>query len=83
MSRPRRAETERLQQAREARNIVDEELKTMDVPKLSVAQNRAAGRLGISPKTLRRRLKDAPIDPPSEDVAAIDLSNLVIDCGEY
>jgi predicted DNA-binding protein (UPF0251 family) len=58
----------------------------MAVPKLAVAQNRAAARLGISPKTLHRRLADVPVEPTLEDIEAALLDPnrvIVIDGGEY
>ena len=60
MSRSRRSETIRLLLAREAKDIIDEELAAMDVKEPVLAQNRAATRLKINTRTLRRRLSEAP-----------------------
>jgi hypothetical protein len=70
MSRSPRTETKRLQLAHEAQRILEEELAAMAVPQLTLAQSRAAGRLKIATRTLRRRLADVPVASTPEDIGA-------------
>ena len=68
--RPPDSEDERWQRAQTARRTVDEELAAMQgcrlIPLPGKANSRAARRLGISTKTLKRLLAVAPRDeqPP-------------------
>jgi hypothetical protein len=70
MARPKRSEMMRLQEAREARGIVDEELAAISPPSLKIAAPRAAARLGISTRTLFNRLADVPAEPTPEAIGA-------------
>jgi len=67
--RPRDLEDERWQRAQIARRTVDEELAAMQrdglIKSPGKANNRAARRLGISTKTLKRLLAVDPRDEPS------------------
>jgi len=67
-----------------ARHTVEQELAAPGRPPKEIAIERAASRLKISAKTVRRRL--ALLDKPDETSELVELllSRLeVIDCGEY
>ena len=71
--RPPDTPQKRLRLALTARRIVDEELAAMSRPWREQAIDRAASRLKVSAKTVRRRL--ATLEDPDELT--------VIDCGTY
>jgi integrase len=82
--RPKDTTQARLQQALVARHIVEQELAAPGRPPKEIAIERAASRLKISAKTVRRRL--ALLDKPDETSELVELllSRLeVIDGGEY
>jgi len=82
--RPKDTTQARLQQALVARHTVEQELAAPGRPPKEIAIERAASRLKISAKTVRRRL--ALLDKPDETSELVELllSRLeVIDGGEY
>jgi hypothetical protein len=70
MARLRRSENERLQLALTARRMVEQELTATPAPSLKEAHARVAIRLGVTTRTLRTRLSQAPATPTHEDAFA-------------
>ena len=70
MARPKRAKNERLQLALTARRMVEQELAATPAPSLMKAHTRVALQLGVTTRTLRTRLAQAPATPTHEDAFA-------------
>ena len=68
MSRHAMSKDERPRLATEAKRTVDEELAAMPVPSRTAAVARAAKRLGVTTRTVRSRLADAPTQPTYEEL---------------
>jgi hypothetical protein len=67
MARLKRSENERLQLALTARRMVEEELTATPAPSLTETYMRVALRLGVTTRTLRTRLAEAPAMPTREN----------------
>jgi hypothetical protein len=74
MARPKLSENKRLQLALTARRMVEEELTATPAPSLTEAHTRVALRLGVTTRTLRTRLAEAPASPTHEDLVAAVLA---------
>ena len=67
MARPKIPKAERLQLALTARRLVEQELTATPAPSCKETHTRVALRLGITTRTLRTRLAEAPAIPTGED----------------
>jgi hypothetical protein len=74
MARSKLSKYQRLQLALTARRMVEEELTATPAPSLTETHMRVALRLGVTTRTLRSRLAEAPAFPTHEDVVAAVLA---------
>jgi hypothetical protein len=70
MVRPKLLKHQRLQLALTARRMVEQELAATPTPSLTETHIRVALRLGVTTRTLRTRLAEAPVIPTSKEFEA-------------